>query len=94
MSPDGAHTAYVVSKQMKRKTAMNRGSVLLDNATGASRQLTSPAWRPIFVWEDGRTLLFATERGEADKPRSSGKKTCFTGSRSTAARRARRSRFR
>ncbi len=27
MSPDGAHTAYVVSKQNERKTAMNRGSV-------------------------------------------------------------------
>ena len=77
MSPDGAHTAYVVSKQNERENRYESWLWLLDNATGASRQLTFSGKEADFVWEDGRTLLFATERGEADKPEKFQKKTCF-----------------
>lgn len=77
MSPDGSHTAYVVSKQNERENRYESWLWLLDNATGASRQLTFSGKEADFVWEDGRTLLFATERGEADKPEKFQKKTCF-----------------
>ena len=49
MSPDGAHTAYVVSKQNERENRYESWLCLLDNATGASRQLTFSGMEADFV---------------------------------------------
>lgn len=77
ISPDGAYTAYVVSKQNEAENRYESWLWLFDNVHGASRQLTFSGREADFVWEDARTLLFAAERGDADKPEKFGKKTCF-----------------
>ena len=76
-SPDGAHTAYVSSVQSYDDNDYKSCIHLIDNATGKSRQHTHAGKERAFTWLDNRTLLFAAERGEADKPAEFAEKTCF-----------------
>lgn len=77
LSPDGAHTAFVSSVQSYDDNDYKSCIHLIDNATGKSRQLTHAGKERAFTWLDNRTLLFAAERGEADKPAEFAEKTCF-----------------
>ena len=69
ISPDGRYTGFVVEKQNAEENRYEGWLYLLDNADGANRQLTFSGRESGFVWEDGHTLLFKSERCEADKPK-------------------------
>jgi len=77
LSPNSAHTAYVVSKQNYKENNYESWIHLMDNTTGETRQLTYSGKESDFIWEDATTLLFAAERSEADKPEKYEEKTCF-----------------
>ncbi len=77
ISPDGAHTAFVSSKQNRKENRYESWLYVMDNATGAVRQLTYAGREEGFAWEDGHTLLFPAERAEADKPGKLEEKTVF-----------------
>lgn len=77
LSPDGAHTAYVVSCQSYDDNDYKSCIHLIDNAIGKSRQLTYAGKESAFIWLDSDTLLFSAERGKDDKPEEYQDKTCF-----------------
>jgi len=77
LSPDGGRAAYVVKRQNYEKNRYDTCIYLLDCETGAHRQLTSSGKDGEPVWEDARTLIFTSERGEDDKPKKHQKKTVF-----------------
>lgn len=77
LSPDGRRTGYVVEKQNRAENRYEGDLHVLENATGEARQLTFSGKASDFVWEDGHTLLFESERCAEDKPKKHRQRTAF-----------------
>lgn len=77
LSPDGRRTGYVVERQNRAENRYEGDLHVLENATGEARQLTFSGKASDFVWEDGHTLLFESERCAEDKPKKHRQRTAF-----------------
>ena len=77
ISPDGRYTGFVVEKQNAEENRYEGYIHVLENAAGTTRQLTFSGRESGFVWEDGHTLLFQSERGEADRPKKHRQRSAF-----------------
>ena len=77
ISPDGRRAAYVTARQNAKENRYDTWIHVSDLETGETRQLTWSGKESGFAWEDDHTLLFAAERGEADKPGKGEEKTVF-----------------
>ena len=77
LSPGGATTAYVLTKQNDKENSYESWIHLMDNRTGESRQLTYTGKESAFGWADGHTILFPAQRGEADKAEEFKQKICY-----------------
>ena len=77
ISPDGRDTGFVVEKQNAEENRYEGYIHVLENAAGTTRQLTFSGLESGFVWEDGHTLLFQSERGEADRPKKHRQRSAF-----------------
>ena len=77
ISPDGRYTGFVVEKQNAEENRYEGYIHVLENAAGTTRQLTFSGRESGFIWEDGHTLLFQSERGEADRPKKHRQRSAF-----------------
>ena len=62
ISPDGTMTAFIVSFASKEANTYFANIWLMDNATGATRQLTSGGDGRSFIWTKNNTILFPALR--------------------------------
>jgi len=77
LSPAGNTALFTVSRMDREKNTYLSDLYMADLASGSCRQLTASGREGIRIFEDERTVLFESCRGESDKPEKGREKTVF-----------------
>ncbi len=76
-SPDGRYLAFVVKETDQKENTYKNNLWLKKEEEELACPLTFSGMGGIFLWQDGKTLLFAAERTKEDEPKKTEEKTCF-----------------